>query len=226
MNSLLLYQLADSAFPVGGFAYSYGLESAVKQSFVYDHQSLRAYLTTFSQQIFSFDFPFVSSSFLIHKDSIENKALIKISHTYAAMLLNPQIQKAGMVIGRNWLRLCQQLEGGSALVTLENTLSKAGLPCDLTVIFGISMSLMGFSLQQSLNLYYYMMLRDQSSALIRLGVTGPTRAQEELRYFLSTFHNTIEAYEHKDFTEATKSAYFMEIAQLTHERIWSKLFQN
>jgi urease accessory protein len=226
-SHILLYQLADSAFPVGGFAYSYGLESAVKQSFIHDHSSLRAYLTTFSQQVFSFDFPFISSSYDLYTADISyEKGLIVLVHAYAAMLLNPPIQKAGMVIGRNWLRICQQLQSQAALEEMENTLTKAHLPCDFTVVFGLSMAMMGFSKSQALNLYYYMVLRDQISSLIRLGVAGPTRSHEELRFFLETYHVVIENFGPTDYSKATKSSYLMEIAQLTHDKLWSKLFQN
>lgn len=226
-SHILLYQLADSAFPVGGFAYSYGLESAVKQSFIHDHSSLRAYLNTFSQQVFSFDFPFICSSYDLYTTDLSYKeGLIILAHAYAAMLLNPPIQKAGMVIGRNWLRICQQLQNQVALEEIENTLTKAHLPCDFTVVFGLSMHIMGFSKSQALNLYYYIVLRDQMSSLIRLGVSGPTRAHEELRYFLEHNSLLIEGFGPIDYSKATKSSYLMEIAQLTHDRIWSKLFQN
>lgn len=222
--AILLYQLADSAFPIGGFAYSCGLESAVKQSFVYDQESLRAYLHSYSQQILSLDLPFITSSFLLNSGYEE--ALIKMAKCYSAMLLNPSIQKSGAVIGRNWLRICQQLTNIQALEQIETVLTKAKLSCDFTVIYGLSMKIMGYDLLQTKNLYFYMMLRDQISALIRLNVSGPTRAHEELFYFLNHYNTLIENLEPTNYELAYKTTYSLEIVQLTHDRIWSKLFQN
>jgi len=55
----LLWQLADSAFPTGGFAHSSGLEAAYQQGEVRGRDELRAFLETSLRQQFHFALPFV-----------------------------------------------------------------------------------------------------------------------------------------------------------------------
>ncbi|MDA8194948.1 MAG: urease accessory protein UreF [Thermaerobacter sp.] len=46
-NWWALLQFADSAFPTGGFAYSYGLETVVQEGAIHDLESAREWLFTF-----------------------------------------------------------------------------------------------------------------------------------------------------------------------------------
>lgn len=221
-----LMQMSDSAFPVGGFAYSYGLESAIKHGLISDQESLRAYLITLSEQLISFDFPFIFSAFEHDISCQDSAALISLFQSYEAMLLNPPVRKAGCVIGKNWLRLCRQISGKSSLVKLDKILDQYNLPYDFPLIYGLVMKALGFTLEKTFYLFFYMTIRDQISALIRLGVAGPSRAQAELQQLLFLFAGRIKNFVPVRFEEAYKSAYLLEIAQLSHERVYSKLFQN
>lgn len=223
---LLLFQMADSAFPVGGFAYSYGMESAVKHGFFADQDALREYLITFSDQLISFDFAFVCSAYQLGFINPSPKNILGLIQDYEAMLLNPPIQKANCVIGKNWMRICKQLSNSSSIDELEMTLVKNQIAYEFPVIFGLSMQSLKIPLSQILNLFFYMSLRDQISAMIRLGVAGPVRAHMELHSLMKIFKLKIENYKPVSHQEAFKSAYLMEIAQLKHEKVYSKLFQN
>jgi urease accessory protein len=224
---LNILHLADSALPVGGFAYSYGLESAVRHGLLSDRESTSAYLHTFAQQVISFDFPFVCSAHGLAADGLDKALLSILLNDYEAMLLNVPVQKAGMVLGKNWMRLMQQLSGASEEIKkLEDHLAAHQLKCHFPVIFGIASQLAGLDLKQTLSLYFYMTLRDQISALIRLGAAGPSWAHAELSHLLTQFSKTIENFGSVPYEQATKTAYLLEITQLSHERVYSKLFQN
>jgi len=82
------------------------------------------------------------------------------------------------------------------------------------------------SFDAGLNLYFYMALRDQASALIRLGAAGPSYAHKVLTSVLMYFECIIQQYIPVPYSMAYKSAYLLEVAQLSHERVYSKLFQN
>lgn len=221
-----LMQMADSAFPVGGFAYSYGLESAVKHGLISDQENLREYLITFSEQLISFDFPFVCSAFEQSISEDDLTELTCILNSYQAMLLNPPVRKAGCVIGKNWLRICKQISIKFQLDELDRIFNNNNFSYDFPVIFGLCMNALKFTLQQTLHLFFYMAIRDQISALIRLGIAGPSRAHMELQKLLEIFADRINYFNPVSYEQAHKSAYLLELVQLSHDRVYSKLFQN
>src|SRR3712207_1053775 len=109
MNLLNLLQFSDSALPVGGFAYSYGLEAAVRQGLLTDKENLKLYLRTYANQLISFEFPFVIAAYNLYSSDSTIVMLKALVNDYEAMLLNPVVKKAGVVVGRNWLRLFRHL---------------------------------------------------------------------------------------------------------------------
>lgn len=216
---MTILHLADSALPVGGFAYSFGLECAIRQGLLTKSESVTDYLHTYAQQVISFDFPFVSSAYKM--EDLDNAA--NLFSAYEAMLLNPMVRKANGVMGKNWLKLFCRMY---ALEDLEKRASMEKWWCDFPVIFGICCKQIGLSYQESLFLYFYSTMRDQISALIRLGAAGPSWAHGELKNILKNFDTLVNHYQPVPYYEAYKSAYMQEIAQLSHDRVYSKLFQN
>ncbi len=215
---LSLLHLADSAFPVGGFTYSYGLESAIRHGLLAQPESVSEYLHTYAEQVISFDFPFVSSAYLSEKNEITD-----LFACYETMLLNPWVRKASTVVGKNWWKICTKIY---RLEALEERALQEKWSYDFPVVFGASTREMGIPYQESLFLYFYMTIRDQISALIRLGAAGPSWAHAELNKLLASFQENIACYTPIPWEEAYKSAYLQELAQLSHGRVYSKLFQN
>jgi urease accessory protein len=225
-NVFLLLQLADSAFPVGGFAYSSGLESAVKQGFILSLEDLRNYLITFATQVISFDFPFICSSHDFHIRADEENEVSILQASYRAMLLNPPLHKVTCITGSNWIKIMKQLVLNERMTTLDNMLASKKTGYEFPVVFGLSMKAAAFTLQQTLYLFFYMSLRDQASAMIRLSVTGPFMAHKEFKSVLDLFTTRIKNFKKIPYTQSVKSAYLLELAQLSHDRVYSKLFQN
>ena len=80
MTPWLVLQLADSAFPVGGFAHSSGLEAAVQSGWVRDVRSIENFCVDCVRQAGAFSLPFVRAS---HRDLGKPIPFTMISSTSA-----------------------------------------------------------------------------------------------------------------------------------------------
>jgi len=219
LSTTQLYMLADSALPIGGFAYSYGMESAVKHGLITNENALFEYLQSFADQMVSFDLPFVKSAY-------ENTSLHELSLAYEAMLLNPMVRKANLSTGKSWIKILQTICGDGQFDQIMQDINEAKLSSDFPLLFGHSMQMLAVPLKDAFELYAYMGIRDQISSIVRLGSLGPLRGQKMLFKLQEYIAEKLQKHSIGVYYSATKSAYCMEITQMMHETIYAKLFQN
>lgn len=224
MNNLIqLFQLVDSSLPIGGFVYSMGMESAIKSNLLQNEEDLKRYLMAYANQIITFDFPFLDAGFMTAN---EPEKWDEIATAYQAMLMNPNLEKSALVLGKNWSRLLFSLYKTPEIIKLKQQLEDQETPLFYTIIFGVFMSVLKINDQDARSMFLYAALRDQITVLTRLGIVGPVGGQGLLTYVLDAAKAKSILYKTVPYDKATKSAYIMEIVQLNHHKIYSKLFQN
>ncbi|WP_185280785.1 urease accessory protein UreF [Hymenobacter sp. NBH84] len=221
MHLARLLHLTDSALPTGSFAYSYGLESSATFGLLPDSGALRNYLYSFLQQVVSLEFPFLNSCFHLPENT---QALHDLAAEYDAQLLVPPLHRASLVQASNWLRLLVSFYPTAGLAELSSWF--AGLPLHFVPAFALSLRRVGFGLDEARTAYLHMALRDQISAAIRLGVLGPMEGHRLQHDFYAIFEELLAAPTSVSYQEATRSGFLLEVTQLFHEDIYSKLFQN
>ncbi|WP_109829327.1 urease accessory protein UreF [Reichenbachiella versicolor] len=222
-NEINLYQLSDSMFPIGGFVYSLGMESAVKFGHVRTSDEVYRYLLTCLDQMISFDFPFIDAGYTYIDDANQ---WIEIVHTYEAMLINPSIHKSSVVLGKNWIKLVTSLYESKKLTDMMCYFDQHRLAYHQVIILGLGGAGLGIPVDQIRQIFAYTFFRDQISALTRLGTLGPKGGQLLLTKLLKESLPKLKNYQTKPYHEASKSAYLLEVIQLNHDKIYSKLFQN
>jgi urease accessory protein len=216
-----LLHLADSALPTGSFAYSYGLESSLTFGLVRTETEFRAYLYSFLQQVVSFELPFVTSAATMpHGD------LGALLSEYDAQLLAPALYHASLTQGKSWLKLLATFYPEAALGELGRELAQQALPAHFVPLFGLSLGRVGFVIADIQATYLHLALRDQLSAAIRLGFIGPMAGHLLQHDFYEVFENLLVEADIRPYTEATRCTVLLDVAQMLHDDIYSRLFQN
>jgi urease accessory protein len=216
-----LLHLADSALPTGSFAYSYGLESSLNFGLLRTETELRAYLYSFLQQIVGFELPFISSAAHATGSGLESLLL-----EYDAQLLTPALHRASLTQGKNWLRLLATFYPEAGLNELSDALTHRTLPAHFVPLFGLSLGRTGFALADIQLTFLHLALRDQLSAAIRLGFIGPMAGHRLQHDFYGVFENLLAAADIRPYTEAARCTLLLDVAQILHDDIYSRLFQN
>jgi urease accessory protein len=219
-----LLQITDSAFPLGGFAFSYGLESMAKLGLIREVAEFKKYLLNVLAQISSSEMPFLNSAYNSAPDAHDD--LIPVFQRIDAFITVPCIRKGSITQGRSLLQIVKAVYLDHGFEQFIHWLRQHDLPTHFAPVFGFVSRKIGFSHTETLSAYAYIALRDQTSAAIRLGLLGPHEAQAILTKTLGRVNATIDSVKDLSYEQAFKVAVALEIAQAHHPNLYSHLFQN
>ncbi|MGC8605677.1 MAG: urease accessory protein UreF [Desulfomonilaceae bacterium] len=219
-----LFQVVDSSFPSGGFAFSYGLESMVKLGFVKNVEDFRKYISNFLTQISFSEIPFVNGGY---KGAPEFQlSLAPVMKMLDAFITIPCLHKASLMQGKVLLRVMRMVYPQYGLDSVLNWLQDNDLSSHYGPLFGNVCRTIGFTHLETLFAYTYISLRDQIGAGIKLGIFGPHEAQGILGEILGKVSAKINLAKDLEWHKAYRVAFALEIAQANHPGLYSRLFQN
>ncbi len=220
-NSIRLYQLADSTLPTGGFVFSSGLESMARLGWLKNSDDMYNYLKIQLEQACTAELPFINS---IISNYNSTKELKNIFSYYDAFIQIEEIRSASIRQAKSWIDILSEIEEN--IKNYCSFIFDYNLTLHYTPVFALSLFNISIDLNTIKELYIYIILRDQISAAIRLGLTGPNKGASILSYMLNLSSEHIIKYSDLCYTQAFRAAPMLEIAQAKHKELYTKLFQN
>jgi urease accessory protein len=217
MTSWLVLQLADSAFPTGGFAHSAGLEAHVQAG---ELESLERFCREQIDQLANGALPIVAAVY----DAPDR--LAELDTFSRATLWSHVAFRASRTQGRALLDVAARSFGHEPLVAARARMATLQLDGHLAPVFGFVTRTLGVARDEALASFLHLGLRGTLSAAVRLGVCGPTEAQA----MHHRLHDALEAALVHARTlrveDVAQTAPVAELIQGTHDRLYSRLFQS
>jgi urease accessory protein len=216
--SWLFWQLADSAFPTGGFAHSWGLEAAWQSGEVADVSALRHLLRDVAWQTGRGALPFLTAAFR------RPERLDELDLLNDVFLTNAVANRASRVQGRAFASTCARIWPSAAFVALDARKLQCcghGAPT-----LGAALRALDVPLDTSQRLVLFGATRGVLAAAVRLGIVGSYQAQRlqfESGPLLDAVLRTCGDLEDED---AAQTAPILDLLQATHDRLYSRLFQS
>ena len=207
----LIWQLADSAFPGGGFAHSSGLESAWQHGEIRNAIELAGYLDVSLRQASYSSVPFLTAVY----DDLDS--LPDVDRLTDIWLINPAANRASRLQGRAL--------HSSALRIFQITVGKTPFR-HLAPVLGSVLKSMSISRLDSVRLLLFVHLRGLLSAAVRLSIIGPLEAQSIQFDRLRLLENLVVVSGGFTLDDVSQMAPLQDIWQANHDLLTSRLFQS
>jgi urease accessory protein len=212
-----LLQLADSAFPTGGFAHSAGLEAAAQAWEIDGVEGVARFARDAIWQAGFGALPLARAAFL------DPAALPALDSRADAFLANHVANRASRTQGRALLSTAGRVFPAAVGPVQARA---AGLKLHLSPIWGAVMSALTIPLEDAQRLLLWTTARNVLSAAVRMGLAGTHEAQallDGLGPLLDEVHRHCGALGVEDLAQSSP---LTDLLQGTHDRLYSRLFQS
>jgi urease accessory protein len=233
ISDFALWQLADSAFPTGGFAHSSGLEAAWQHGEVRNRADLVSFIEASLHQLGHAALPFVTAAF----DAPEK--LGEFDQLFNAFTSNHVANRASRLQGRAFFLAVVRIfnVGQASRLSLlrgsaENSSEiETGATPVLTFahfapVFGACLRRLNMPRKSALRLFFFNHLRGLLAAAVRLHIVGPMEAQT-IQHQLSSRADTVVQQSLKlGLQDVAQTAPLLDLWHGAQDRLYSRLFQS
>jgi urease accessory protein len=226
---LALLHLCDSAFPVGAFAHSDGLESATASGQIATADDLRAWLEVCrDESIGRTEGPAVWQAWIAFHDA-DWDALLALDDELTALRPSSGVRRSSRAMGRRLLTTWQALHPDArieqALAVARGRGRERGFGPALPIAFAGACACSGIARRRAVEAYAYTRLAATVSAAMRLMPIGQTGAHAILARALERVPEVVEAIARRD-ARVESFAPAADIAAMTQQYVHSRLFRS
>jgi urease accessory protein len=222
-SDFLLWQLADSAFPTGGFAHSTGLEAAWQHGEVRNRDDLFSFLDSSLLQLGQSALPFVTAA---HQ---EPERLEELDRLCDAFTTNHVANRASRAQGRALLSAVERIFKSEIRNQKSEIPPLEILPpsfAHFAPVFGATTRQLDLPRATATRLFFFNHLRGLLAAAVRLNIIGPMEAQS-LQHHITGRAEAIRARcAILTIHDLAQTSPLLDLWQGAHDRLYSRLFQS
>ena len=184
-----LIAFSDSAFPIGGFSFSCGLETAAFEGLVYDEASLEAYVRTMTRMAATSD----GVAALVAHRAVEQEAWSQVLEADQAVWISKtgeEAQRMTRRVGRKLLDLMRVILPSPTIEQWEELVSQEQTPCTMPISQAVLFAAAGIDREALFSSLQYGMANMILQAALRTIRISHLEAQQIL-YRLSTTRSSV-----------------------------------
>jgi len=213
-------QLSSPTLPVGAFAYSQGLESAIENGYITDRETLAIWLKdSLKLSLKMVDLPLFSRLYNCWQKD-DKQGVLEWNQTLFAQRETSELRAEDHQLGFALARLLDDLG-----ITEAKVLRKQGKLCFLT-LFTLASAKWNIEIKQAANGFIWSWLDNQITAAIKLVPLGQTDGQRVLSELLPIIPEIVEQGLAIEDDDIGASLPMMAILSSQHETQYSRLFRS
>jgi urease accessory protein len=216
----LLWQLADSAFPSGGFAHSAGLEAANQLGEISTADDLKSFIDASLWNVGRGGVPFVGAACREPEKAAEFDDRLDL-------LLNHHVaNRASRAQGQAMLASAAKAFDLPALAEFRKCSQRGEVAGHLPVVLGLLAGQLEISPDAAGKLLIFMTLRGIVSAAVRSSIVGPIQGQSIQAECAATADRVWETCRSLGIDDAAAASPLVDLMQGVQDRLYSRLFMS
>jgi urease accessory protein len=222
---LQILQLSDGLFPIGAFAFSDGLETAVQRAEVVSGDDVRLWLEHYVDAVFG-DSEGPALMQAMGAFPADWQRLERLDHELTALRPSSETRASSRSLGLRLVKTCVALYPGRGLEDLLERIESGRCHGNVAVVHGVVFRVLGISEREALLAFAYSRLSGTASAALRLARVGQQEMQQALRCALSRVPVVVDAILDRPAQRLTSFVPMLDVCQMEHRHLYSRLFRS
>lgn len=217
-------QIHDSAFPIGAYTHSFGLETFIQADKVTDKQSLLQYCSTylFTNLVYG-DALLVKEAYTLAKEDSFTR-LQELDQLCHALKIATESRQGSMKMGKQFIETLLPLTDSPLIKEWRTQIKKKQIHGHYAIIYGMYAAECSFELDEVLGAFLY----SSTSALVHNAVRaiplGQSTGVQTIYALLPLVEEAVSLVNEKTLNDLSNSSVGIELASMQHERLHSRLF--
>ncbi|WP_078551507.1 urease accessory protein UreF [Bacillus alkalicellulosilyticus] len=219
-KKLHLLQIHDSAFPIGAYTHSFGMETYIQKGIVRDKATLAEYCQTYLfSSLVSGDALFVKQAYLYAKEK-DLKALLELNQLCHGMKIAYESREGSLKMGRQFLQTVLPLVDSPFFTEWKESCKQS----HYAIIYGMYCAEMELDEDLYISAFLYSSTASLVHNAVRAIPLGQNQGVQTIFELLPSIEEATSLVNSKTIDDVANNSIGIELASMEHEALYSRLF--
>ena len=221
---LQLFQIHDSAFPIGSYTQSYGMETYIQVDRITTKEELIDFCTSYLfHNLVRSDAIIIQEAYAAALARDVDK-LLYLEQLCGAMKLAKESREASVNLGRQFIRTVSPLGTDEFLAEWKERIDAKAIKGHYAVLYGIYSATTGVSMHHAVMMYLYASVNGLIQNAVRAVPFGQNTGVQAINELIQPVTKAAELVASLTIDDISNNALGIELASMKHEYLYSRLF--